>query len=403
MINTNNHHSIAKYNGFTIVELLVVIVVLGILAAIVVAILKPGEIMLQASDSSRVSDIKSIDQALNIASIAGSPLGSTNTIYTSLPDTSATCANLTLPTIPTGWQYACVTLANVANSNGTGWIPVDLSPNLSRLPIDPTNLSTSNYYTYVTDGAKYHLSSVVSSEVNKFGGSKNITATDGGSNLSLYETGSNLFINPMNGYVINGSFEYAPPFVAAQNIGSGHWIDGTAAGSTTRQSYALSCGMGAAVGDKYAQFDPSNVHTGLNSFKIHINSGAYVECRVNSAAYYSADGVRVLPNTTYKYSVWMKSENVAGSAGGHSTTFLFADSSGAGASVTYSGSGGTGTATGFSASGSYAINKPWTQYTGTFTTGATAVWFHPEYRVYGHNGAATLSGDFWFDDLVVYQ
>lgn len=41
----------------------------------------------------------------------------------------------------------------------------------------------------------------------------------------------------------------------------------------------------------------------------------------------------------------------------------------------------------------------WTFYTTTFTTGATTSYIVFDHRVYGHQGAATLIMDAWFDDI----
>jgi prepilin-type N-terminal cleavage/methylation domain-containing protein len=56
-----------KNSGFTIVELLIVIVVIGILAAI--TIVAYNGIQLRARDSRRLSDMKSIEQALTLYSL----------------------------------------------------------------------------------------------------------------------------------------------------------------------------------------------------------------------------------------------------------------------------------------------------------------------------------------------
>ena len=385
--------------GFTIVELLVIVITLGIIVTVVISYMNPAQLIAQARDTTRLNDLGTLDNALSIAKIGNISLGTSNTIYISLPDTSSTCANLNLPTIPTGWSYACVTTANLQKTNGTGWVPVNISASLPKLPIDPTNQLPNLYYSYVTSGTKYELSAAMVADSNKLGGVKDRTSTDGGASSSVYEIGSDMALNPINGVIINGGFEYAPTFTAAQT--SGNWINGTAAGSSTRQSYAVHAG--SVGGGSYAKFDSTNPHSGLNSLKLHIVPGTYIEGRVNAICYWCADGIKLLPNTTYKYSVWMKSENVSGSsAHGQMVTFLFADSSGAGANVTYSGSGGSGTSGSFTLTDVILANKVWTQYTGAFTTSSTVAWFHPEYRVYAHTGAATLTGDFWFDDMAVY-
>src|SRR3989344_3959671 len=52
--------------GFTLIELLIVIAILGILAAAVVVVLNPGELLAQARDSSRLSDMGNVQTAINL-------------------------------------------------------------------------------------------------------------------------------------------------------------------------------------------------------------------------------------------------------------------------------------------------------------------------------------------------
>ncbi len=116
--------------AFTLVELLIVIAILAILAAAVVVVLNPAEMMMQARDAERISSVKSIKDSIDIA-IVDNPslsLGNSFVVSVSLPDISPTCANLTgLPVLPTGWNYRCVTATNLRNTDGTGWIPVNLN------------------------------------------------------------------------------------------------------------------------------------------------------------------------------------------------------------------------------------------------------------------------------------
>lgn len=181
--------------SFTLVELLVVIGILAILTAAVVIILNPAELLRQARDSNRMTDLATIDKAISLL-LTQQPdtnLGTAQTVYVSLPDTSATCANHTLPTLPTGYQYACVTEANLQNIDGTGWIPVDFTTtpiqSLPVLPVDPNNTAT-NYYTY-TMGGSWHLLTLLESNKHRVD-----AATDGGLSPAAYETGSNLTLYP---------------------------------------------------------------------------------------------------------------------------------------------------------------------------------------------------------------
>ncbi len=152
--------------GFTLIEILVVIAILGVLATAVILILNPAHLLAQARDATRVSDLASLNSAVNLWQThnIGAPLGSSSVAYISIPDSSSSaCADLALPTAPSGWSYNCASASSLTNMNGTGWIPIDFTSAsygtvLSRLPTDPINTVTSGlHYTYATDGAGWEL------------------------------------------------------------------------------------------------------------------------------------------------------------------------------------------------------------------------------------------------------
>ena len=188
-------HCNKSNKGFTLVELLIVIGILATLATAVVVVINPVEILRQGRDSTRMREIGAIHGALSMFQVDRPTvsMGFANTIYISIPDTSSTCTNLSLPTPPTGWSYRCVTTANLRRIDGYGWIPVDLttifqgSP-LSHLPIDPINIvASNNFYAYVTDGRTWTLVSLIESE-------RYIPSAirDGGTDYARFEAGSNL-------------------------------------------------------------------------------------------------------------------------------------------------------------------------------------------------------------------
>ena len=187
-----------KPNSFTLIELVIVIAILAILAAVVVLVINPAEHMKSARDSSRMSDLQNIHKSIGLYQAdGGATMGSASIVYVSISDSSDTCANLGLPTLPTGWSYACVTEANLRKTDGAGWIPIPFSnisfgSTISSLPTDPTNTtSTGNYYTYVTGGS-WKLKA-------QFESSKNlsIAVKDGGPSVNSYELGSDLALGPM--------------------------------------------------------------------------------------------------------------------------------------------------------------------------------------------------------------
>jgi phage protein U len=129
-------------------------------------------------------------------------MGTSSIVYTSLPDSTTTCANWNLPSLPSGWQYHCSPTTTLQNTDGTGWIPVNFKTtgvvSLSSLPIDPQNTSSTGlYYTYVTGGS-FELTAAFESSKFKLGGDKDIVSTDGGLYPDLYEVGSNLSLQPLD-------------------------------------------------------------------------------------------------------------------------------------------------------------------------------------------------------------
>ncbi|GEM_PF-6879797 len=120
-------------------------------------------------------------------------------VFISLPDSNSGCVNYSLPPLPVGWSYVCSDSSVLQKSNSNGWIPIDFTkiPGniLNSLPVDPNNLVESGqYYTFVTDGKKWELTSILESDKNK--GTGNIGGKDGGQYANILEIGSNLTLTP---------------------------------------------------------------------------------------------------------------------------------------------------------------------------------------------------------------
>jgi len=156
--------------GFTLVELLVVVAIIGILMAAVVLAINPLEIMKKGRDATRLSDMDSLRKAIDLVLADGGTLA-----VTAVPgDSSAVGASRAV--------------------DGTGYVTVDVGQYLSILPVDPRNGASFTEaagrtkvgkYLYFSDGSTYELNCYLesASNVSKY-------ATDGGDDAAMYEVGT---------------------------------------------------------------------------------------------------------------------------------------------------------------------------------------------------------------------
>lgn len=180
--------------GFTLIELLIVIAILAVLATAVILVLNPAELIKQARDSTRISDMAALNSA--IALFLSDQASSTWS-------TAINCTSGVLAPTSTA-SVACITNAITA-VDGTGWVPINFNSittgaPLGRLPIDPSNGSGNCasvsvpgcFYVYkasVTVG-RYKL--FANMESSKYGkdGSADVESKDGGNVPDWYEVGS---------------------------------------------------------------------------------------------------------------------------------------------------------------------------------------------------------------------
>lgn len=208
----SNRHS---QSAFTLIELLVVIAIITILAVVVVLTLNPAQLLAQSRDANRVSDMATLNSAINLyetdqSGASSFSLGSSSVIYVSIPDLVATstagdaCQGLGLLTLPSGYTYHCAATSTFRNTFSTGWIPINFSQisagaPFGSLPIDPVNNSSSRlYYTYETNGSQFETTAVMESQKYQLGGSNDQIASDGGILASVYEKGSQLGLEPLD-------------------------------------------------------------------------------------------------------------------------------------------------------------------------------------------------------------
>jgi len=186
----------------------------------------------------------------------------------------------------------------------------------------------------------------------------------------------------------NSNFEIAPSGTA-NCVGSPAFIDNTTTGSSTDKGYGWSM---YSYSNGYAKIDSTEKHSGNYSLKLGTSGGGYVEASLpdrnsgGTGGYFNKTILQVLPNTSYMYTYYMKTNYSSGGGTGASLHFLEVKDDGTNAGQEVGGASVT-TTTG------------WTKYTGTFTTTALTKFLQVSPRVYGHTGSANLTMEAWFDDI----
>lgn len=226
MKDSSSFENSSKKEGFTLLELLIVIGILAILGAVVIFVLNPAETLRETRDSQRISDLATIKTALGLYLTATSTpyLGATgdNTACEATPgatyaagdrvfySTPLNTASITDTTID-GSSNGIATQTpsgSLRNVGGEGWIPVHLislasGAPLDAWPIDPTNSITTLSTVSATDlvyrfgcavtPITFEIDARLEAAKNISGSSEKLT-TDGGNNSSRYEAGTDLRI-----------------------------------------------------------------------------------------------------------------------------------------------------------------------------------------------------------------
>jgi type IV pilus assembly protein PilA len=187
--------------GFTLIELLVVIAIIAVLSVVVILSLNPAELLRQARDSNRISDMATIKSAISlfgadVATSSVNALGVYGTLYTNSAGSAST------PVYTTYWGFASASVTGVVVSSsraidGTGWIPVNLSAissgaPIGGLPVDPSNNSTSTVYAYVASSTVFKAAAKMESVKYGLNGSADVVSTDGGNSTTTFEVGTKL-------------------------------------------------------------------------------------------------------------------------------------------------------------------------------------------------------------------
>lgn len=138
--------------GFTLIEMLVVVFLIIILFGVVLLIVNPVEVVKKGRDSHRLSDLKTLEQAVSSAVNYGIQQGISQSQI--LCGATSPCSGLS-------------TDANARNNDGTGWVKVNLknysTVNFGVLPIDPVN-NSNWHYTYSSNGTDWEIATKMESK-----------------------------------------------------------------------------------------------------------------------------------------------------------------------------------------------------------------------------------------------
>jgi len=170
---------------------------LGIIAIFISLFIQYGvpylkEISLERQDKVRIKDLDTLSGLMKdlVSTSSTKFIGNGKTIYISLPSANSTCSDLNLPSVPEGWSYHCSATSTLTNTDGTGWIPINFSNRIIKLPIDSINsFKTLDYYAYVASSTReYVITAVLDSKKNLNEKAQN----DNGIDSIRYEIGNNL-------------------------------------------------------------------------------------------------------------------------------------------------------------------------------------------------------------------
>lgn len=190
--------------GFTLIELLVVLAIVAILSVAVILTLNPAELLKQARDSTRISDLGTLKSAISLylADVTTPYLtagtGTTET-WTKCWMSNTTAATSTANQCSgsfTAFYTANGTSTSATNNrkvDGNGWVPMNFTSissgaPIGNLPVDPLNTGT-NFYAYGATSTNYGFKFATVLESSKYSG--NMT-TDGGGFSTYYEVGTAL-------------------------------------------------------------------------------------------------------------------------------------------------------------------------------------------------------------------
>lgn len=184
--------------GFTLIELLVVIAIIAILSVVLILTLNPAELLRQARDSNRVSDLATLKSAISLyLSDVASPsiIGASTDCFMSAATTTDTATNCGNSFVGRTTRSTSSATTGGLAVTGTGWLPVNFTSissgaPIGNLPQDPTNSAEKSYrYTASSTGFTFELNAFL--ESSKYtNASTGLENNDGGNTSTMYEVGT---------------------------------------------------------------------------------------------------------------------------------------------------------------------------------------------------------------------
>jgi len=195
--------------GFTLVELLIVITILAALAAAVVVVLNPAELLAQGRDAQRMSDLSTVQNALLMLVAQGLVPAPSLCVGAVGPPLLNSCNPGGICMVDPGGTnngpfstQTCSGFNSARTVDGTGWVDVLLtdarvggSP-ITILPVDPVNTAQFFYAYKATAAGTFKLAGRLESAryrsmMENDGGIRNV-CTVHTANSCFYEIGSDL-------------------------------------------------------------------------------------------------------------------------------------------------------------------------------------------------------------------
>lgn len=218
-----------RTQGFTLLELLIVIAIIAILSVILVLVLNPAETLKKSRDAQRISDLNTLKTAIGLIVTASTTpylsAGNVNCIGGASPkifyskDATFSCAgpiNMGADSASSSISTYC-SGTTTATVDGNGWLPVNFawlpggSP-ISNLPLDPVNTVSATpvvgdfVYRYACQASvaapkpSYVFEIDAALESAAYTSDDNKQLKDGGDATALYEVGTDLRLLPTAGF-----------------------------------------------------------------------------------------------------------------------------------------------------------------------------------------------------------